>query len=50
MKKINEKEIGKNMKKYEKNMKKTKEIIILFHIFRPFTENCLKQDKIRNNS
>ena len=42
MKKINEKEIGKNMKK-------TKEIIILFHIFRPFTENCLKQDKIRNN-
>ena len=43
MKKINEKEI-------EKNMKKTKEIIILFHIFRPFTENCLKQDKIRYNS
>ena len=42
MKKINEKEIGKNMKK-------TKEIIILFHIFRPFTENCLKQYKIRDN-
>ena len=42
MKKINEKEIGKNMKK-------TKEIIILFHIFRPFTENCLKQEDIGNN-
>lgn len=42
-KKINEKEIEK---KYEK---KTKEIIILFHIFRPFTENCLKQYKIRDN-
>ena len=43
MKKINEKEIGKNMKK-------TKEIIILFHFIRPFTENCLKQYKIRYNS